>query len=158
MSRIYLDSNIIIESIIDGPTAKSDAKRDLYRVCHSYTEIIIPQIILGESFLKILQRSETHEIPDNMTNFWKCIRETIQDMTKHTPPLSREILDVALRIRDNDYVLDYNDAVLVAHAITDKESTALFTSDKGIHNSLPIRNLINERKVDGNPLKILESV
>ncbi|MGC2575696.1 MAG: PIN domain-containing protein [Candidatus Nitrosopolaris sp.] len=157
MGRIYLDSNILIDLIIGGTAAKADAKRELYRIRSSY-QIFIPQIILGESFSMVLHKSETHDRDKNMTDFWKCIEDIIKDTAKHTPPLRPEILEVALEIGKNDYKLDHNDAVLVAHVVTDKESTALFTSDQGIHNSKPIKDLVNQRRIEGNPIKVLDSI
>src|SRR5437867_3666881 len=103
MDRIYIDSHLIINRIIGKGEAKSDAKSILYKICSHYREIIIPQIILGESLIKILEKSDEDEMSNNMTDFCDLIEETIQDIKKHTPPLRKEILEVALGISDDDW-------------------------------------------------------
>lgn len=94
---------------------RKDCNENLIRIQNRFSTILIPQTVLGESFVKILERSRNLDY--DIKEFTKLIIGLI-DIKIHAPTLSREILKVTLDIRsETEYKIDYFDAMLVSYAI-----------------------------------------
>jgi predicted nucleic acid-binding protein len=159
MVRTYLDSTILINAIIGKQGEKTFFQKTLNNLIRLNHEIYIPQIVLGESFVKIVEKSENSEKKRINVN---CLLEWIQklnsDILYGIPSIRENIIETALKIKKGDNRIDYNDAVIVSHAILDKEARYLVTTDKAIHKSQAIQNKIVERDDDCCDFSIKDSI
>jgi hypothetical protein len=103
----------------------------------------------------VLRKSEPDERNENVENPSKWIQRLATDLDNWTPPLDEPILKTAIEIRQNGYIIDYCDAVLVAHALLDPDANVLFTRDRGIHNSVTILEMVNKHRSGGRMLYIM---
>lgn len=153
MYRIYLDTKILIGKIIGSPSEKREYNQILIKIKKNYREIFIPQTVLGESFVKILEKSKS--IEDDMIFFTKMING-LTDIKTQTPPLVRNILEMALDIQSKDeYNIGYCDAILVSHALCNTVDCAVFIIDKDVHQSTKIQNKLNECH---HKVKLIDSI
>jgi predicted nucleic acid-binding protein len=154
-NNTYLDSSILVGAIIDKEEARSEAIHALKRIANSGQTIIIPQLVIGETFFQIYDNSDPKQLEFNIHKFTEWLQCLIPYTKGHVPAFDDKILNSALEIRDNDSNLDYYDCIIVSHALLDKESLYLYTTDKGIHNSKIIAKKIKECKEEnGHELKI----
>lgn len=132
---------------------RKDCNENLIRIQNRFSTILIPQTVLGESFVKILERSRNLDY--DIKEFTKLIIGLI-DIKIHAPTLSREILKVTLDIRsETEYKIDYFDAMLVSYAICNDKDCAVFMIDRAVHQSVKIQNRINDCE---HRVKLLDSV
>lgn len=150
MSRIYLDTNIILEIILKRNDLFPDYKRLFYNIRKYYTSIVIPQIVIGETLIKIIEESKASEKDQNVCEFVRFLEdEKYIDFHNDIPPLYEKVMRTAVEIKENVENIDYCDAVIVAHVINDGNNCTLFTVDRGVHNSQYISDIIldlNESK------------
>ncbi|MDF2737052.1 MAG: hypothetical protein K0S93_908 [Nitrososphaeraceae archaeon] len=151
---MYLDTNIITSLIIKDDLF-DDYDKLLFNI-EKYHEIVIPQIVVGETLIKIIEKS-TNKNKD-VVEFTKFLIEKTKFET-NLPPLNDKILRMALEIKNEEPFVDYCDAVIIAHALNDGSDCSLFTTDKKVHDSQHIfelrRNLEKKTKIK---VKLLLSV
>jgi len=131
--RIYLDTSILFPFI--DPDAPKDEKRHSKSVLYDAArlkdrhnfKVIVPQIVLGELFLKL--ESISHEV----ISAFNEVRGLIDDY----PAVTTEIAKLALRLAEIDHFLkiEFNDALILAHALNDAYSRYLVTTESKIIRS-----------------------
>ena len=158
-SRVYIDTQILIGTIIDKTEQKTIFTKLIDSLINSPDyEIHIPQIIIGECFCKLVQKSENdNKLATNVKCFQELIGKLMPD--QHTrcncfPILEEEILNKALEIKKSDSRLDYFDSLIVSHAILDSQAGMLYTEDRSINESNFIQGLINNRDPSWKKLNI----
>ena len=157
MNKIYLDTNIILEIILKTGNLFPDYKKIFYRITNNYL-IVIPQVVVGETLIKILEHSNTSNKDKNVYEFTKIL-ETNVDFYHNIPPLYEKVMTMAVDIKQNVDNIDYCDAVIVAHAINDGSDCALFTVDTNIHNSDYISDIILDLdKTKNIKINIIDSI
>jgi predicted nucleic acid-binding protein len=143
LSRIYLDTNIILEIILKRNDLFPDYQQLIYNIKKYYSTIVIPQIVVGETLIKIIEGSKSSEKDQNVCEFVKFLEDKKHiDFFKDIPPLYDKVMITAVDIKQNVDNIDYCDAVIVAHVINDGTNCTLFTVDTGIHNSPYISDII----------------
>jgi len=138
MSRIYLDSSILLSSVIDKPTEKKRSK-NMIETLRAGHNIVIPQIVLAEIVSKIL----THN--NNYQKLLQDISNVILNITNpHTciPNADEKVYDLALSIVRNDNRIDICDATIVAQAILDNADILLTYDTKILESEYIIFKLI----------------
>jgi predicted nucleic acid-binding protein len=161
MPRIYLDSHTVIDAIMARQQEKSQARTILKRLPKKFDEIYIPQIIIGEIFTKIIQKSPDNDVRQNIQDLLELLFELIPGREKYnhcTPQVTAEIYEKAGQIfNEEPYTrMDHHDAILVAHAICDPSADALFTSDNAIHSSTFVTRHITEIENNGRKFRLLD--
>ncbi len=139
--------------------AKSDNNRMIYNIKLRY-QIKIPQIVIGEIVVKIIERTSNLNGNDKQSYKLSCFFELVQDMTNlndNSPPVDRDILTTALTLVSNDdRDMDYCDAIITSFALTSNENCDLLTSDRSIHESQIVSEKIIARKKEGIKIKIID--
>jgi len=78
------------------------------------------------------------------------VKVGIKDLKVDTPPPNKKIIELALCILKEDRNIDPTDAIISAHALSDKNSVYLFTMDTGMIGSMVLttisENLKNNRE------------
>lgn len=154
MTNTYIDTSVLVESILGKNKAKSEAMRTLKRIQNTGQIIIIPQLVIGETHFQIYDDSTSEEIHLNVKKFTELIRSLIPDTRNCTPAFSKEILELALEIRANDSNLDYRDSLIVSYVLLDKDSRYLYTTDTHIQESTFIQEKLTELMHKGSEVKI----
>ena len=131
--RIYLDTSILLPFI--DPNAPKDQKRHSKSVLYDAArlkdrhnfKVIVPQIVLGELFLKL--ESISHEV---ISAF-----DEVRGLVDEYPAVTREIAKLALRLAEIDHFLriEFNDALILAHALNDAYSRYFITTESKILRS-----------------------
>lgn len=150
-SRVYIDTQILIGTIIDKTEQKTIYTKLIDSIINSHDyEVHLPQIIIGECFCKLVQKSENSN--NKLATNVKCFQELIVKIMPNEhircncfPILEEGILNKALEIKKSDSRLDYFDSLIVSHAILDSQAGILYTEDSSIIESSFIQELINER-------------
>jgi len=148
-----MDSSILVGRVIASAPIRQDYKQVLYKIKKRYNEIFIPQTVLGESLAKILEKTKDKD--NDVKDFMNVINELI-DIKSQAPPLSRDILRMAIEIQDEDEQnIGYCDAILVSHALCSQCDCAVYMIDKAVHHSHKIQTAIEACEYN---VKLLESV
>ena len=156
---MYIDTQILIGTITDKTEQKSIYTRLIDNLINSPDyEVHIPQIIIGECFCKLVQKSENDsQLSINV----KCFQELIGKMMPNQfsrcncfPILEESIMNKALEIKKSDSKLDYFDSLIVSHAILDSQAEVLYTEDRSINESNFILDLVNDRDPSWKKLHI----
>jgi predicted nucleic acid-binding protein len=155
--RIYLDTSYLVDLAINRRDRKM-ALKFLERIKSKYREIFIPQTVIGESYLVVLKKSLEDEQNKNLQTLSSWIQRLAADLDNWTPPLKKDVLEMALDIKIHDYKLDYCDAVLAAHALLDLDASILFTKDGAIHESTVIQEKIEERCSSGKMFYLMSEI
>jgi len=131
--RIYLDTSILLPFI--DPDASKDEKRHSKSVLYDvrrlknrhHVKVIVPQIVLGELFLKL--ESISHEVIGAF--------DEVRRLVDEYPAVTTEIAKLALRLAEIDHFLkiEFNDALILAHALNDAYCTYLITTESKIIRS-----------------------
>jgi predicted nucleic acid-binding protein len=158
VERIYLDTNILVDAIVAKDSTKSDARRSLYRITIMSNQVYIPQIILGESVTTVIKKSDDGNRFTNIKDLIDWTQKLMPDAGHCTPVIEKDIIDMTIEIKKDDNRVDYCDAILVSHAILDREARYILTKDKGIHRSDIIQTKICERDTDWCKLSLKDSI
>lgn len=159
ISRVYIDTQILIGTIIDKSEQKSIYNRLINDLTNSHNiEVHIPQIIVGECFCKLVQKSDNdRQLSINIKCFSELISKIMPNQHRRCncfPILEGEILNKALEIKKSDSKLDYFDSLIVSHAILDSQAEFLYTGDRSINDSNFILDLVNNRDPSWKKLRI----
>ncbi len=130
--RVYLDSNILLSSIVGRASERSSSGNIIKRLQAHY-DVVIPQIVIAEVFSKIL--TDNNDSLLKLQNIRKTILNIINNPSTCIPNASKEVYELALEIIENDNRVDICDATIVAQAILDNEADILLTFDKKILRS-----------------------
>jgi hypothetical protein len=95
-----------------------------------------------------MSKSNDSERKLNICKLLESLEKIVCNIGDCTPPIEKEVLKMALDIKNKDSFIDYCDAVLVSHAILDRDAHYLLTFDNAIHRSNIIQEKINEREDD----------
>jgi predicted nucleic acid-binding protein len=158
-NNTYIDSSVLVEAIIDKSRARDAATRTLNRISSSGQTIMIPQLVIGETFFQIYDNSysDSNQLAIRIGRFTDLLYKLIPNTKNRTPAFKDGVLELAVEIKneEKDWDLDYCDCIIVSHALLDKESLYLYTTDEGIHESNIIRKKISKCKDEsGHNLKI----
>lgn len=161
MNRTYLDTSLLLRAILDKSELKALAGHTLERMRSSGYEVIIPHIVIGESFSQIIIKSQPSDIQRHIKELLEWIQKLIP--TSHTcmPPVSKEVCTLALELLSEETWIDPCDIIIISHALLDPNSRYLLTTDENIHRSLVILNKMNELKSSGRrtyDLEITDSI
>ena len=155
MTRIYLDTNIIVSRILKD--ALFEDYNRIWSKIEKYHEIVVPQIVLGETLTIILAKSRDKD--NHVKEFTDLLLQNKILFKNNIPSLNRNILRTALIIKEKEEFIDYCDAVLVAHAINDGRDCWVFTTDKQVHDSQHIFEMIQELKNNSSiQLKLIQDI
>jgi len=169
---IFIDADILIP--LFDPDAKSEevksAKSLLSQLKH-YRErkhyvIRISQVALAEIFMKILRifmknlrHASSIQKASNLANnvldaIWKISVELEADY----PSLKPSVVDLAKELLNEGYVWHFNDALILAHAMDDRETEFFLTTDRNILESYKLEEWVNEyrRKCEMKKMRIAE--
>ncbi len=135
---IYIDSCLIDACISDKKDQKQYAKmvfRKLKKtiVTNPNISVIIEFVSVGEIVNTLIKRNWTDKTED--------IFQLLKNLRVDIRPPDKEILRLALRILKEDELIESTDAVIVAHALYDKNSTHLLTTDRVMIESLVIDSI-----------------
>ncbi len=127
----YLDTNIIVGYLKkknDERVHSNKIINELKRKRPNVT-VVIPQVVLGEAITKIIEKEEEGElVEDPLYKLGKIIK----DVNAETPSPTPESLQVASRLLKKDTRLKPTDALIVAQALCDRNSTLLVTTDRDL--------------------------
>ncbi len=152
--RVYLDTNIIVKRILKDDTSR-DFDQEWYNLIKHY-DIIIPQMIVGETLTIILARSKDKNT--DVKAFTDLLQNEIK-MDTNLPSLNGNILNTALSIKRKEDYIDYCDAVLVAHAMNDGNNCWVYTNDTNVQHSEHVFNMCRELKKDkGIQVNIIQGI
>ncbi|MCD6313083.1 MAG: PIN domain-containing protein [Thaumarchaeota archaeon] len=131
--RIYLDTSILLPFM--DPNAPKDEKKHSKSVLYDAArlkdrhnfKVIVPQIVLGELFLKL--ETISHEVIGAF--------DEVRRLVDEYPAVTTEIAKLALRLAEIDYFLkiEFNDALIIAHALNDVYSRYFITTESKILRS-----------------------
>ena len=156
MQRIYIDSSILIDRITGSAPERQNANQILIKIKKQYNERYIPQTVIGEVFIKILEKSR--DVSTDTKTFVELIQDMINIRTQ-SPTLRRDVLSVALEIQaEDEHKIGYCDAILVSHAICSDSDCCVFIIDAPLHRSHKIITKLNECKSSGHIVKLIDSV
>lgn len=142
MSRIYIDTGILVYRIIGSAPVKKEYNQYLNKIKSRYSQRIIPQTVLGESLLKIIERSKNMD--EDVRQFVSLVNE-LSNVKNQFPALSKEILVKSLELRDDtEYKIGYCDVVLIAHALCSCCDCDVFIVDTAVHQSEKIQDEISK--------------
>jgi predicted nucleic acid-binding protein len=160
-SILYIDTNIIIDILFAKRSqAISENKRMVNRIKSRY-KIIIPQIVIGEIIVKIIEKTSSPNSKTEQSQKLSCSFALAQDITNlndNSPPVDRDILSTALTlVNDEDgRNIDYCDAVITSFALTSNKNCRLLTSGSKIHQSRNVSEIITERQGQGAIVEIID--
>lgn len=86
------------------------------------------------------------------------MQDLVSNAKTCTPALDDKTIYSARSIIDGDNRIDWTDAILVSHAITDRDARYVFTTDTDIQESEIIQAKINGREEGWSKLNIKDSV
>ena len=152
--KVYLDTNVIIHRIL-----KDDLSQDYDQIWYDlkkYYDIIIPQMIIGETLTIILTRSKDKD--KDVKVFTDLLTNEIKFET-NLPSLNENVLRTALDIKRKEEYIDYCDAILVAHAMNDGNDCWVYTNDKNVQDSQHVFDMLRELKKDKDiHIKIVQEI
>ena len=152
---IFLDTNIILKLVIKTDVTP-DIQQSMYNIKKNYTEIIIPQVVVGETLVKLIEISKPHEKYANICNFVDFLEKKV-GIYNNIPVLYDKVMNTAIDIKNNVYNIDYCDAVVIAHAMSFGKTCALFTTDKKIYHSEYLNEQRRKLKDKGIEVHITDS-
>lgn len=161
MNRTYLDTSLLLQAILDKSEPRKLAKHTLERIRGSDYEVIIPHIVIGESFSQIIVKSQPSDIQRRIKELLEWIQKLIPTPRTCMPPVSKEVCTLASELSSEETWIDPCDIIIISHALLDPNSRYLLTTDKAIHGSLVILKKMNELKSSGirnYDLEITDSV
>ena len=156
MTNTYIDTSVLVESILGKNKAKSEDMRTLSRIQSTGQKVMMPQLVIGETYFQIYddEISTSNEVHLNVKKFTELIQSLVPITHGCTPAFSKEILELSLEIREKDSNLDYCDSLIVSHVLLDLDSRYLYTMDTSIQESTFIQQKLTQRKNDGNEVKV----
>jgi len=94
---------------------------------------IMPFVSVGEIVNTLIQKGKK----DKNEKMFKLI----EDLEADTPPPNKAVIEIAFDILKKDKWFDPTDAIIAAHALCDKYSTRLFTTDINMQTSKVLSEL-----------------
>ncbi len=152
-SRVFVDTSIILESILGKSSSSQDARNVLNRLRHY--EVVIPQTVVAEGISQLITKSESSERLVNVQKFLEWI-QILTDPNVCLPAANKEIYLLALELMSVENKIDLSDALIIAHALHDKNSQYLLTIESTVIESLGIDNKSSELVSEGRRNKKLE--
>jgi predicted nucleic acid-binding protein len=136
LKTVYLDTLHIIDIIIIGKKdEKKQSKRLFKKLDKGGFEIVLSQIVLGESIAKLLQYKDK-EPNISLDNIHSNIIKKYNIVAKKCfPPLNTKVDNIAQELLNHDNELHVTDAVIVAFALADPNAKFFFTRDGKLLNN-----------------------
>ncbi len=154
-NRIYLDTSLLLKAILEKSLPAQDARSTLRRVeSHGY-EVIIPQIVVGEAFSKVISRSERDEVSNNVQKLVDSI-QNLTDPTTRIPPINEEIYELAVELKSVENQIDLCDALIISHVLCDGKAHCLLTTEPTVLDSFGIDSFSSKLVSSGRRTTKLE--
>jgi len=109
--------------------------------------------------MKILKHASSLQENSNLANkvleaIWRISVELEADY----PSLKPSVVSLAKQLHDEQYVWHFNDALILAHAVDDRETEFFLTTDRNILESYKLGEWVNEyrRKYMMKKMRIVE--
>jgi len=152
MQKIYIDSNIILAKIYPANDEQEKASKRIIFNLQKYQnyKVVIPQIVLAEIFSKLLDSKNR----DGLLLLFDQLSNIISNISECLPNATKNMLELAIDIVNNDNKIDICDATIVAQAILD-DADMLLTFDAGIRESEYIQKI---KKEYNKKLRITDSL
>jgi predicted nucleic acid-binding protein len=152
MQKIYIDSNIILARIYPANDEQEKASKRIIFNLQKYQnyKVVIPQIVLAEIFSKLLDSKNR----DGLLLLFDQLSNIISSTSECLPNATKNMLELAIDIVNNDNKIDICDATIVAQAILD-DADMLLTFDASIRESEYIQKV---KKEYNKKLRITDSL
>jgi len=152
MQKIYIDSNIILARIYPANGEQEKVSKRIIFNLQRYQnyKVVIPQIVLAEIFSKLLDNKDR----DELLLLFDQLLNIISNTSECLPNATKNMLELAIDIVNNDNKMDICDATIVAQAILD-DADMLLTFDAGIRESEYIQKI---KKEYNKKLRITDSL
>lgn len=128
----YLDTNILL-TMLGYDDVDVDYQRIINRTLYNYT-IRISQVVLGEALAVILSEPIGQEKISQYQEKIECMCSKMQFDSNRFPPVNNAVIKTAHELYQISGVVSNMDALILAHAIEDKESKHFFTTDRKLKN------------------------
>ena len=102
--------------------------------------MLVPQIILGESVAKILDKSDADSLRNDLGKLGEIFFKYKIGVDKCLPGTSRNVPRTILDMQCLDECLMPNDATILSEVLADPDSKFFFTRDSDILENLKIKN------------------
>jgi hypothetical protein len=147
---IYIDADMLIFYFDKHSNKQGDKDDDMGRIARDTLKKVmaalhnseihakIPQVVLGELFLFFCKENQDAYDPLKFIELIKKMGNEHPCANTKTLKLCQELL--------NDHSIKPNDAVLVAHALLDKSTKWLLTTDQTLITNLTIKNKMDALK------------
>ena len=149
VSRAYIDTWYLVEIVKEGEL-KEDVDRLLYKISQPSFEILIPQIVLGETISQILEEYDKSDVPTKLEKLSNIIYKYKIDVSACLPPPPNNAIDIMNKLQIKDAFLDITDNMILSHALADPESKFFFTKDSKMLGNNAIIQLEEELRVVGS--------
>jgi predicted nucleic acid-binding protein len=131
----YIDASMLLfyfdRSSDNGRIARETIKKILANLDNLDIHVRIPQVVLGELFIFYCNPNNHDCDPSRMITLTKKLQADYPSANAYTLRLAQELMA-------NDHSIKPNDSVLVAHALLDKATQWLFTTDQALISNLEI--------------------
>lgn len=107
-------------------------KSQLYKIKKLNMEVIIPQIILGESLSIIARESSDDDLKGKLYDFMSIIKSLVSEIGSCFPSIRVDTVKMAGDIMECDSLIGWTDAVFISYALIDSEARFVFTTDTKI--------------------------
>jgi len=145
-TRVYVDTWLLRGLVSKKKHERMDAKREISRLESNSFDVVIPQIVIGET-VSVLMRDfpDPSEAKNRLVKLYDSIKK-ILDPSSCLPPISMLILEKARELKSGDGNLKDTDAIIVSHTLLDPNSQRLLTADTDLLNSEFIKQMENEMR------------
>ena len=146
ISRVYPDTYYLLEIVFKGHK-KHDAEKILYKASKGSFEIVVPQIVLGETVSKILKRGQdARRLMDRLVD---TIEKYEIDAGACLVPVSKSAFEIMEEVRRRDQYLDGTDIAILAHALADPDANVFLTIDKDMADNPAIGKYERKLRSEG---------
>lgn len=156
---LFIDTSFILDLVFENKKDRS-YNNDIKHKIKSNYEVKIPQIVIGEIIVQIIEKTRSEiERNNKLAEFYKII-QYLTDLNNNSPPINGNVLKMAVELTRNEDSrnMDYHDAIITSFALTSECSCKLLTLDKDIMESEIVYEKTKEQKDKGRTIRIIDKI
>lgn len=116
-----------------------DARRLFSQLDNNAYHVLVPQIILGKIVAKILDKSDSNSLWNDLGNLCEIFFKHKINVEECLPNISRYVLRIMLDVQDLDERLTPNDVTILSEVLADPYSKFFFIRGRTMLESLKIK-------------------